>query len=68
MQKREIQTYKIGLRFANTDLNYETFLENNKYWCCGHLNSVYILLGHPGLAKSARQPTTYFLLVPTNAL
>ena len=47
IQKGEIQTYKIGLNFVDTNLNYETFLENNKCWCCGHLYSVYILLGHP---------------------
>ena len=40
---------KLGLNFVDTDLNYETFLGNTKCWCCGcgHLNSVYILLGHP---------------------
>ena len=47
MQKREIQTYTIGLNFVDTDLNYETFLGNNECWCYGHLSSEYILLGHP---------------------
>ena len=42
-----MQTYKILLSFVDANLNYETCFENNKCWCCGHLNSEYILLGHP---------------------
>ena len=51
-EKEEIQTDKIGLNFVDTNLNYETFLENNKCWCCGHLNGAYILLGHPVFRKN----------------
>ena len=47
MQKEETQTNKIVLNFVDTNLNYETFIESKKCWCCGHLNSLYILLGHP---------------------
>ena len=47
MQNEDIQTYKIGFNFVDTNLNSETFLENNKCWSCGHLNSDIILFGHP---------------------
>ena len=41
-----MRTCRIGLNFVDTYMNSETFVEANKCWCCGQLNSVYVLFGH----------------------